>query len=98
MTVRISEFEKNAIIESAKKADSKARIWLFGSRTDDNKKGGDIDLAILSEKISSDAMKKITVSQLIRSKIGEQKIDIVTSPEGNEAFFRLAVNEGIELL
>lgn len=96
--MRISEFEKTVIIESAKNEDSDARIWLFGSRTDDNKKGGDIDIAILSEIISSDVMKKITVSQLIRNKIGEQKIDIVTSRDGREAFFRLAVDEGIELL
>jgi hypothetical protein len=42
-------------------------------------------------------MQKIQVRRFICGKIGEQKIDIVTSSGGKEAFFRLAVEEGIEL-
>jgi predicted nucleotidyltransferase len=95
--MRIKEHEKNAIIEAVNTADSEAKVWLFGSRTDDNKRGGDIDIAILSEKINNDAMLKIQVRRFICNRIGEQKIDIVTSSGGKEAFFRLAVAEGIEL-
>ena len=96
--MRISEHEKSAIIDAVKTVDPTFRLWLFGSRTDDSKKGGDIDIAVLSEKINKETMQKIQVRRLICSKIGEQKIDIVTSSEGKEAFFRLAVEEGIELL
>ena len=78
--------------------DSAGRVWLFGSRADDTKKGGDIDIAVLSEKVSNDAMQKIQVRRYICERIGEQRIDIVTSSDGKEAFFRLAVREGIELL
>ena len=95
--MRITENEKNVIIEAVNTADPAAKVWLFGSRTDDNKKGGDIDIAILSEKINKDVMQKIQVRRFICNRIGEQKIDIVTSSEGKEAFFRLAVAEGIEL-
>ena len=95
--MRISEHEKTVIIEAVKSADPNARVWLFGSRTDDNKKGGDIDIAIFSEKINHDVMQEIKVRRLICNKIGEQKIDIFTSSDGKEAFFRLAVAEGIEL-
>jgi len=95
--MRLSDCQKSAIIEAVKNTDPNARVWLFGSRTDDNKKGGDIDLAILSEKANKDIMQQIQIRRFICNKIGEQRIDIVTSLDGNEAFFRLAVEKGIEL-
>jgi predicted nucleotidyltransferase len=95
--MRITEHEKNVIIAAVKSVDSDAKIWLFGSRADDSKKGGDIDIAILSEKINEDVMQKIQVRRFICDRIGEQKIDIVTSIQGKEAFFRMAMSEGIQL-
>lgn len=95
--MRITDQQKSAIVEAIGKADPYAGVWLFGSRMDDTKKGGDIDIAILSEKISGDVMEKIRVRRSICNSIGEQKIDIVASGDGTEAFFRLAVMEGIRL-
>ena len=95
--MRITEHEKNAIVEAVRAVDPDAQVWLFGSRVDDSKKGGDIDIAIFSDKINKDVMQKIKVSQLIRDDIGEQRIDIVTTSNGKEAIFRLAVAEGIQL-
>jgi predicted nucleotidyltransferase len=95
--MRITEHEKNVIIDAAKSVDADAKVWLFGSRADDGKKGGDIDIAILSEKISKDVMQEIKVRRFICDRIGEQKIDIVTTTNGKEAIFRLAVAEGIQL-
>ena len=96
--MRISDFEKNSIIEAVKNVDPNARVWLFGSRADDVKKGGDIDIAIHSEKINNEIMLKIKINRMICNKIGEQKLDIVTTKNGNEAIFKLAVAEGIELI
>jgi predicted nucleotidyltransferase len=76
--------------------DTEAMLWLFGSRTDDTKKGGDIDIAILSPKI--DLMKKIQIRRDILDKIGEQKIDIIISQNGSEPFFRLAQETGIRIV
>jgi len=95
--MRITENEKNVIIDAIKSVDSNASLWLFGSRTDDSRKGGDIDIAVLSEKINKDTMRQIQIRRSICNRIGEQKIDIVVSADGKEAFFRLAVEEGIEL-
>jgi len=95
--VRITEQEKNVIIDAVTSADPNAKVWLFGSRVDDSKKGGDIDIAIFSEKIDRDVMQKIQIRRFICDKIGEQKIDIVTTNSGKEAIFRLAVEEGIQL-
>jgi predicted nucleotidyltransferase len=95
--MRITEHEKNSIVEAVKNIDPDAKVWLFGSRANDSKKGGDIDIAILSKNINNDVMQKIQVRRFICDRIGEQKIDIVTSADGKEAFFRLAVEEGIGL-
>jgi predicted nucleotidyltransferase len=96
--MRISEHEKTVIIDAVKTIDPGARVWLFGSRADDSKKGGDIDIAILSKHIRQIPMNEIRVRRSICNKIGEQKIDIVSSEDGEDPFFKLAVSEGIQLL
>ena len=93
--MRITEDQKNVIVEAVINIDPNAKIWLFGSRTDDSKKGGDIDIGILSLKV--DVMEEIKIRQKICDKIGEQKIDIVVSKDGQEAFFRFTVIKGILL-
>jgi predicted nucleotidyltransferase len=40
--MRISGYEKNIILKSINSLDPCAEVYLFGSRTDDSKKGGDI--------------------------------------------------------
>ena len=95
--MRITEHEKNAIVEAVKTVDPDAKVWLFGSRVDDTKKGGDIDIAIFSDKINKDIMQKIKINRFICDKIGDQKIDIVTTSDGKEAIARLAIAEGIQL-
>jgi len=93
--LRITEHERNLIIEAIKAADPDANAWLFGSRADDSKKGGDIDIGILSKKIG--ITEEIEIRQAICGKIGEQKIDLVVSKDGQEAFFRHVVAKGIQL-
>lgn len=95
--MRISDFQKESIVNTIKEADTNARIWLFGSRTDDNKKGGDIDIAILSEQLHDNIMQIIKIKRSIFKKIGEQQIDIITSKNAQEAIFKIAMEEGIEL-
>lgn len=73
--MRLSEYEIRVIKESVKRFDNNAKIYLFGSRVYDNKKGGDIDLLIFSDKLmQKDAIK---IRNLLWDKIGEQKIDIL---------------------
>ncbi|MDR2470977.1 MAG: nucleotidyltransferase domain-containing protein [Treponema sp.] len=95
--MRISEHEKTVIIEAVKDVDPAAQVWLFGSRTSDAKKGGDIDIAILSKPIRQAPMNENKIRRFICNKIGEQKIDIISSEDGGDPFFRLAVSEGIKL-
>ena len=97
VNMRITEYQKNAIIDAVKTVDPDAQVWLFGSRTDDSKKGGDIDIAIFSEKIKKNVMHEIQVRRFICNRIGEQRIDIITTSDGKEAIFKLAVSEGVLL-
>ncbi len=54
-------------------------LWLFGSRTDDTQRGGDIDLYIETHEldVAHAQQKRRLLSVAIQRRIGEQKIDIV---------------------
>ncbi len=55
--------------------DKTARLYLFGSRVDNTKKGGDIDLLIRSEKLGKSDIRKIRMA--FYQQFGEQKLDIL---------------------
>jgi len=44
--MRLSSFEQNSIITNFKNYFPNSKLYLFGSRADNTKKGGDIDLYI----------------------------------------------------
>ena len=52
--MRLAHEELAAIHDAVHSADADAQVYLFGSRVDDNAKGGDIDLLVLSKKIHFD--------------------------------------------
>ena len=55
-----------------------AQVYLFGSRIDDNAKGGDIDLFIdLAKEIENPVAKTIRLTGVLQQEIGMQKIDII---------------------
>ena len=76
-------------------------VFLFGSRTDDDKRGGDVDLLIESELNDEDAFRaRIEVMTDIQLRMGDQKIDIVVTKPGEKderAVVINARNEGIAL-
>lgn len=57
-----------------------AQVWLFGSRVDDNKRGGDIDLLVnpASEEAEAATLaRKLRFLGLLERQLGERKIDVV---------------------
>ena len=66
--------------------DKDAAIYLFGSRTNDKAKGGDIDLLVISDKIGFN--EKIKIRTGIFSKIEEQKIDLIVKKDFNDTFIK----------
>ncbi|MDH4129048.1 MAG: nucleotidyltransferase domain-containing protein [Spirochaetota bacterium] len=66
--MRLTVSEINTIKSSIYDEDDNAEIYLFGSRTDDSKRGGDIDILILSSKINFSDVTKIKRKILIKLK------------------------------
>ncbi len=76
------------------------KIWLFGSRTNLNKRGGDIDLYIETKKDSQEVSEsKICFLSKLETTLGEQKIDLVIRSGNFELpIYNVAKEEGIQLL
>ncbi len=75
--MRLSNYEIKSIIETFRDIFSDGKIYLFGSRVDDNQKGGDIDLFLDIDDTSNLFEKKIEFLTKVQNKIGEQKIDVI---------------------
>jgi len=99
--MRISDADRNKIHDVLSLIyGPDARIYLFGSRTDDAKKGGDIDLLAVTDSSRCDGNVRIRALTALQTAIGLQKIDlIVTSdPEHDtRAVVHEALRNGIAL-
>jgi predicted nucleotidyltransferase len=93
--MRLSKSEVEAIKSTVHNLDADAQITLFGSRADNSKRGGDIDLLIMSQKLTDRDARPIRLG--LYDKLGEQKIDIVIAKDTSDAFVRIALAEGIVL-
>lgn len=93
--MRVTESEKKVIIAVISEFDPQARVYLFGSRVDDTKRGGDIDLLIMSDVLS--ASDRGTIRWELCGKLGEQKIDIVIAKDTTDPFVNIAYKTGVRL-
>ncbi len=75
--MRLTSHELSEIRRVILGCDPKAHIYLFGSRTEKNRSGGDIDLLVESKVI--DFSSKISILADLKVALGDQKIDIVIS-------------------
>ena len=75
-----------------------AQAWLFGSRTDDQARGGDIDLLVrIPQPIDNDFLAAVALETDLQEALGDQKIDILLLPPGtNETpIHRIAQKTGV---
>lgn len=77
-------------------------VILFGSRIDDTKKGGDIDLLIQTDKnldTKNIVRNKIKFLSRLDVRLGEQKIDLIVLSEKNQhlGIIKTALSTGIKL-
>lgn len=93
--MRLSPEEIQGIKNALSEIDNKAVVYLFGSRVDDNKKGGDIDLLVFSKEMSFE--KKLELQFLLLRSLGDQKIDVVIASERNKNFVNYIKQEAILL-
>lgn len=100
--MRVSQFEIETINSLAIKwFGLGVRVFLFGSRVDDDKKGGDIDLFIKNndEKLLTLEYKVQFLAEL-KSVIGDQKIDVVfdnTITRAKQNFYNSILTHNVEL-
>ena len=96
LKVRLSEEEVEIIKNTIKKYDPDAEVIIFGSRTDLSKRGGDIDILVVSKKIDDRIRRKIRVDLLL--KLGDRKIDLIITdnPEKTE-FTKVAYKYGVKI-
>jgi hypothetical protein len=99
--VRLRDWEVEAVIETFNDCfNAEDELWLFGSRANLSKKGGDIDLFIDSKMgdVGKILEAKIDFLVKLKRKIGVQKIDVVLKYDEDDLFvFRVARAEGVRL-
>lgn len=99
--MRLTEHQKKSIIENLKIVfGERAKVYLFGSRVDDSKRGGDIDLLIECEPCYNTFANVIKFLTKLQNNIGQQKIDVVVKNvlENDERLIvREALSKGILL-
>ena len=84
------------IRETILQIDPDAKVFLFGSRTDDMAKGGDIDLLILSIIFTTRDLRKLKIH--LEDRLRRQKIDLILSPpELTTPFIQGAYENGVLL-
>jgi len=96
--MRLLKEEQIAIKKAFKEVFKDGSIYLFGSRVDDNKKGGDIDLFIIPPKnLKNQLEKKVKFLVKLDEYIGEQKVDVIIANNTNNYFEKEALQKGIKL-
>lgn len=95
--MRLKDNQADYLKKSIQAALPGADVYLFGSRTNDQLKGGDIDILVIGDdKLTFQQIRDIKIS--FYKKFGEQKIDIVTYKQDESSTFRdLALLEAIKL-
>ena len=73
LKVRLREREVLTIKKAITEFDPEAEIFIFGSRADLSKKGGDIDILVLSDRIGWRERRKIRIALI--KELGDRKID-----------------------
>ncbi|GIV26789.1 MAG: hypothetical protein KatS3mg027_0603 [Bacteroidia bacterium] len=91
--MRIQPDEIKIIKTSILKRDKNAKIFLFGSRTKDNKKGGDIDILVLSDTLSFSDL--IDIRCDLFKQMEEQKIDVVIAKRLDENPFIKSISKDL---
>ena len=97
--IRLPEYVINQIINLSKKYFGQGCcVWIFGSRADLTKKGGDIDIYIETPEYENIIDKKLNFLVELDQKIGEQKVDLVIKPlDSHDYISQEAKSTGIRI-
>ena len=109
--MRITAIEQEVIKRAAQECfDASAVVRLFGSRVDDSKKGGDIDLFVQTSIVDAAEISIVDAAEISKAhtrflaklyaELGEQKIDVVIDYPSRTVqlpIFAIALEQGIIL-
>jgi predicted nucleotidyltransferase len=98
--MRLTTYEINAIKQTHKNVFKQGDIYLFGSRVDDDKRGGDIDLYVITTQTTTPLQERKLKQKFklaLYNKIGEQKIDIIISKDKNRSIENEAIKTEVKL-
>ncbi len=94
--MRLLKAEREIILSTVSRLTPEASIYLFGSRTQDDARGGDIDLLLIGKNISRESVRHIKIE--LKEKLGDQKIDIIAEdPDDRTNFGRLVEIDAVAL-
>ena len=94
--MRLSIQENKAVCSLLKNQDPNGRIYLFGSRVDDNKKGGDIDL-FFETSVPLNLKQQLTLEYRLSVEC-DTKVDLlVKTPDQEEQPIFMIARNGILL-
>ncbi|MBP7729959.1 MAG: nucleotidyltransferase domain-containing protein [Alphaproteobacteria bacterium] len=101
--MRLTTMEQDVISNSFRQCFGEGdHLWLFGSRINDQKRGGDIDLYVETHLDSAQAIRsKFSFLSVVKDKIGDQRIDIILnilSLGSSQLICKIARSEGIQLV
>lgn len=82
--MRLTAEQRSVIVEETAHAfGPTASVRLFGSRVDDTRRGGDIDLHIEAEGSPAELLdRELALYARLLRRLGERRIDIVVQPRG----------------
>lgn len=99
--MRLTPFEREQITAAARRHfGTGVRVVLFGSRVDDEARGGDIDLMIETpQPLDGELERKAKFLMDLWQHIGEQRIDVVfrTPAKADQDIHRIAEALGVPL-
>ncbi|MCX6150349.1 MAG: nucleotidyltransferase domain-containing protein [Ignavibacteriales bacterium] len=93
--MRLAKKEITAINSVIAKYDKFAKVHLYGSRADDKKRGGDIDLLVFSDNLTFDDNLRIKIE--LKEILGDQKIDLIITHDKSDPFVDLIFDSSVKL-
>jgi len=97
LKVRVKKIQAKFLKKSINDYLPDAAVYLIGSRANDKRRGGDIDILVIGEKELT-GQEKRNIKLLFYKEFGEQKIDIVSFKRDEPSNFKeLALLESVKL-
>lgn len=96
--MRLQSKEIQIIIQVAKEIYGEGvKVYLFGSRQNDEKRGGDIDLLVRTEGETKNVLARIRMIARLKRLLGDQKIDVIGDHEDSPVVYE-ALKKGMQLV